>query len=93
MTVFGDRAFNIKWGLRVDHNAVWLMSLYEITIATIKQPKCPYIRGTDEENVIGLYNEILLSAVERNEITPFVETWMDLEFVIQREVRKRKTNI
>ena len=33
------------------------------------------------------------SAIKRNEIGPFEETWMDLESVIQSEVRKRKTNI
>ena len=33
------------------------------------------------------------SAIKRNEIRSFVETWMDLETVIQSEVRKRKTNI
>ena len=34
------------------------------------------------------------SAIKRNEIGSFVETWMDLESVIQSEIiRKRKTNI
>ena len=33
------------------------------------------------------------SAIKRNEIVPFAETWMNLETVIQREVRKRITNI
>ena len=33
------------------------------------------------------------SAIKRNEIVLFAETWMDLENVIQNEVRKRKTNI
>ena len=33
------------------------------------------------------------SAIKRNEIGSFVETSMDLEAVIQSEVRKRKTNI
>ena len=28
------------------------------------------------------------SAIERNEIVPFAETWMDLEMLIQNEVRK-----
>jgi len=31
--------------------------------------------------------------MKRNEIGSFVETWMDLETVIQTEVRKRRTNI
>ena len=33
------------------------------------------------------------SAIKRNEIVLFAETWMDLENVIQNEVRKRKTTI
>ena len=33
------------------------------------------------------------SAIKRNEIGSFVETWMNLDTVIQSEVRKRKTNI
>ena len=32
------------------------------------------------------------SAIERNKIELFVVRWMDLESVIQSEVRKRKTN-
>ena len=32
------------------------------------------------------------SAIERNEIGSFVETWMDPETVIQSEIRKRKKN-
>ena len=30
------------------------------------------------------------SAIERNEIGSFVETWMNAETVIQSEIRKRK---
>ena len=37
-----------------------------------------------------VYNGIL--AIKRNEIELFVVRWMDLESVIQSEVRKRKTN-
>ena len=33
------------------------------------------------------------SAIKRNKIGSFVVIWLDLEFVIQTEVRKRKTNI
>ena len=32
------------------------------------------------------------SVIKKNEITPFVATWMDLEIIIVNEVRKRKTN-
>ena len=33
------------------------------------------------------------SAIKRNEIMPFIPTWMDLEIIILSEVRQRKTNI
>ena len=31
--------------------------------------------------------------IKRNEIGSFVETWMDLEMVIQSELREREMNI
>ena len=40
-----------------------------------------------------IYTMEYYSAIKRNEIGSFVEMWMDLETVIQSEVRKRKTNI
>ena len=40
-----------------------------------------------------VYTMEYYSAIKRNEIVPFAEVWMDLEIVIQSEVRKRKTNI
>ena len=57
-----------------------------------KQPKCP---STDEwiKKMWYVYTMEYYSAIERNEIGSFVETWMNLETVIQSEVRKRKTNI
>ena len=62
------------------------------TIArTWKQPKCP---STDEwiKKMWHIYTMEHYSAIERNEIELFVVRWMDLESVIQNEVRKRKTN-
>ena len=32
------------------------------------------------------------SAIKKNEIMPFEETWMDPEIIILSEVKKRKTN-
>ena len=45
----------------------------------------------DKEDVLHIYNGIL--AIKRNETGSFVVIWMNLESVIQSEVRKRKTNI
>ena len=62
------------------------------TIArTWKQPKCP---STDEriKKMWHIYTMEYYSAIKRNEIELFVVRWMDLESVIQSEVRKRKTN-
>ena len=57
-----------------------------------KQPKCP---STDEwiKKMWYVYTMEYYSAIKQNEIGSFVEMQMDLETVIQSEVRKRKTNI
>ena len=62
------------------------------TIArTWKQPKCP---STAEwiKKMWHIYTIEYYSAIKRNESELFVMRWMDLESVIQSEVRKRKTN-
>ena len=51
----------------------------------------PIDRRMGKENVVHMCNGIL--AIKRNETGSSVETWMDLETVIQSEVRKRKTSI
>ena len=64
------------------------------TIATSwKQPKCP---STDEwiKKMWYIYTMEYYSAIKRSEIGSFVETWMNLETVIQSEVsQKEKINI
>ena len=42
----------------------------------------------DKEDVVHIYSGIL--AIKRNEIGSFVETWMDLESVIQNEVSQKE---
>ena len=62
------------------------------TIArTRKKPKCP---STDEwiKKMWHIYTMEYYSAIKRNETELFLVRWMDLDTVIQSEVRKRKTN-
>ena len=56
-----------------------------------KQPKCP---STDEwiKKMWYIYTMEYYSAIKRNEIGSFVETWMDLETVIQSEVSQEEEN-
>ena len=53
--------------------------------------KCP---STDEwiKKVWYIYTMEYFSAIKRNEIRSFVETWMDLETVIQSEVSQKEKN-
>ena len=62
------------------------------TIArTWKQPKHP---STEEwiKKMWYIYTMKYYSAIKRNEIVPFAETWMDLESVIQSEVSQKEKN-
>ena len=62
------------------------------TIArTWKRPKCP---STEEwiKKMCYIYAVDYYSAIKRNEIGSFVETWMDLETVIQSEVSQKEKN-
>ena len=55
-----------------------------------KQPKCPL---TDEWiKMWYIYTMEYYSAIKRNEIGSFVETWMDLDTVIQSEVSQKEKN-
>ena len=63
-----------------------------LTIARIwKQLKCP---STEEwiKKMWQIYTMEYDLAIQRNEIGSFVETWMDLETVIQSEVSQKKKN-
>ena len=76
---------------------LWLINipLYICTISSLsrteKQPKCP---STDEwiKKMWYIYTMEYYSAIKRNEIGSFVETWMDLETVIQSEVSQKEKN-
>ena len=54
-----------------------------------KQPKWPL---TDEwiKKMLYIYTMERYSAIKRNKTGSFVETWMDLETVIQSEVSQRE---
>ena len=69
---------------------VFIAALFTIA-RTWKQPICPINRVMDKEDVVHIYNGILLSQ-KRNKIVPFAETWMDLEIVIQSEVSQKEKN-
>ena len=56
-----------------------------------KQPKCPSINEWIKK-MWYIYTMEYYSAIKRNEIESFVETWMDLETVIQSEVRQKEKN-
>ena len=47
-------------------------------------------RGMDKEDVVHIYNGILLN--HKNEVMSFIATWINLETVIVSKVMKRKTN-
>ena len=50
----------------------------------------PINRRMDKEDVVLIHNGIL--AIKSNETGSFVETWMDLETVIQSEVSQKEKN-
>ena len=45
-------------------------------------------RGLDKEDVVYKYTMEYYSAIKRNVIIPFAEMWMDLETVVQSDVRR-----
>ena len=54
-----------------------------------KQPKCP---STDQwiKTMWYIYTMEYYSAIKRNEIGSFVETWMDLEIIILSEASQKE---
>ena len=78
--------------IQKDKSTLVFIAALLTTARTWKQPKCP---STDEwiKKTWYMYAMDYYSAIKRNKVGSFVEMWMDLESVIQSEVRKRRTNI
>ena len=71
-------------------NPMFIAALFTIA-RSWKEPKCP---STDEwiKKVWYIYTMEYYSAIKRNKIGSFVETWMHLENVIQSEVSQKEKN-
>ena len=71
-------------------NTVFIAALFTIARAW-KQPKWP---STDKwiKKMWYIYTMEYYSVIKRNEIGSFVETWVDLETVIQSEVSQKEKN-
>ena len=57
----------------------------DLIAKTWKQPRCPSTDGWIKK-MWYIYTMEYYSAIGRNEIVPFAETWMDLEIVILSEI-------
>ena len=68
---------------------MFIAALFTIA-SSWKQPKCP---STDEWiKMWYIYTMEYYSAIKGNGIESFVETWMDLETIIQSEVSQKEKN-
>ena len=43
-----------------------------------------------KEDAVCIYNGILISDKKKNEIMPFIATWVDLDVIIRSEVSKKE---
>ena len=70
---------------------MFLAALFTIA-KTWKQPRCP---STDDwiKKLWYIYAMEYYSAIKRNAFESVLMRWINLEPIIQSEVRKRKTNI
>ena len=46
----------------------------------------------DKGDVVHTYTMEYYSAIKKNEIMPFVATWMDFQGIMLSEISQRKTN-
>ena len=61
------------------------------TARTWEQPKCSLTKERIKK-MPCIHTVEYYSAIKRNKTGPFVETWMDLEGVIQNQVREKEEN-
>ena len=75
----------------VSHFSFFIAALF-IIARTWKQPRCP---STDEwiEKLWYIYTMEYYPAIKRNAFESVLMIWMNLEPIIQSEVRKGKINI
>ena len=69
---------------------MFIAALFTI-VKSWKQAKCPST-GEWIKKMWYIYTMEYYSAIKQNEIGSFVETWVDLETVIQSEVRQKEEN-
>ena len=69
---------------------IFIAALFTIARAW-KQPKCP-LKDEWIKKMWYIYKMEQYSAIKRNEIGSFVETWLDLETVMQSEVSQKEKN-
>ena len=64
---------------------MFIAALFTIAKTWEEQPKCP---STEEwiKKMWYTYTMEYYSAIKKNELMPFVATWMDLEMIILSEV-------
>ena len=69
---------------------MFIEALFTI-VRTWNQPKCPL---ADEwiKKIWHIYTMEYYSAIKRNEIELFVVSWLDLQSVMQSEVRQKEKN-
>ena len=71
---------------------VFMAALF-IIARTRKQPRCPST-NTDKGAVVYIYTAEYYSAIKKkNAVKSVLMRWINLEPIIQSEVRERKTNI
>ena len=75
---------------KVSCTKMFIAALFTIA-RTWKQPKCP---STEKwiKKMWYTYTVEYYSAIKRNKIGSFAETWIDLEPVIQNEVSQKEKN-